>query len=460
MPRHILVVFICLAATLCVPVELVHGQERNLVDQVLDLYLPDGDGETAGSRGCATSLMRRVRKNWNSFQEEDRIKLRPYVLQPGQDRPDDAPGAPGDSGFEYAKTKHFLVFWQDSGVNAVRPGDDNGNKVPDYVERVGTYLEAAYAAEIGKMGFDKPPTAPKYRVYLKGFNHNGLTHPGQGNETWIEIHSNIEAYTRGVLGPKFGPHVTSDPEGYEVGLLKAVCAHEFFHAIQAVYNWEQPDWWAEGSAEWMGEMVFPESDFYLNNLALHLEQPHISLFSNDLWFEYSSSIFTGFLVENLGGPKILKRVWEACRQSDILKALDRTVGDTKELFTAFWAYNYLRAYKDGAKYPVPEVLAVKAYPFTLKSSDIAEPQYYGANLIRFEDLDPSANLTLTIQPGKGIQLGAKLIRIDAAKKWRIVKIGGSGGNIQASVTGATQAVLVIGNFTKEGKNIYSLSASY
>ncbi|MBI3891695.1 MAG: hypothetical protein HY303_09225 [Candidatus Wallbacteria bacterium] len=458
----------CLAAVLATG--LVVGQEPEgpaapgdsdeaLVSQVLSLY--HRDEAAKAPRGCPTTLMRRLTSRWQRLDDETRERLKPYVLMPGQDEPGSAPSAPGQDEWKFARTKNFLVFWKSDGPDAVKPGDGNRNNIPDYVERVGNFLEKAYETEVAQWGFVKPPTCPQYRVYLKGLNHNGLTHPAGGSQSWIEINADIDGYTKRTLGAKYGPQVSSDPQGIEAGLLKAVCAHEFFHAVQANYSWDQAAWWAEGGAEWVGEMVFPESDFYLNNLPLHFQQPQVSLFSEELWFEYSASIFTGFLVENLGGAPILRRLWEACRSSRIEAALQSSVGDMKQLFTAFWCYNYLRAYKDGAKYPTPETVLVKQYPFSVESAQIAEPQYFGANLFRFDSLASGKPLQITVTPKSGSQLGAKLIVIDAAnKKWKIVPIqAAAGGALQATASGAS-AVLVIGNFTPKKSGSYSLRAAY
>ncbi|MBI4871394.1 MAG: hypothetical protein HY814_07490, partial [Candidatus Riflebacteria bacterium] len=210
----------------------------------------------------------------------------------------------------------------------------------------------------------------------------------------------------------------------------------------------------------MGEMVFPESDFYLNNLSLHLQQPNVSLFSAEMWFEYSASIFTGFLTENLGGVQTLRRIWEACRTQTADVAIQKVCGDFREIFTAFWCYNYLRAYKDGTKYPVPEALEVKQLPFRLDSSQIAEPQYYGANLIKFSAIDAARPLQIVVSGRKGTVLGAKVIVIDAAtKRWKITPVAASSdGTLRATASGAQQAVLVIANFP-EGSASYTLSAS-
>ncbi|MBI4872362.1 MAG: hypothetical protein HY814_12440 [Candidatus Riflebacteria bacterium] len=434
--------------------------DEALVGQVLSLYQPEDAGKP--QHVSATRLVRRVMQAWDRLSEESREKLKPYVLMPGQEQPGDTPSAPGQDEFKYAKTQHFLVFWKTEGLDAVRAGDQNRNGFPDYVERVGAFMEQAYQKEVVEMGFQQPPSCPQYRVYLKGLNHNGLTHTAGGAQTWIEVNANIEAYTRRTLGAKFGPQVSADPQGIESGLLKAVCAHEFFHAIQANYSFDQPDWFAEGSAEWMGEMVFPESDFYLNNLPLHFQQPHVSLFSSDLWFEYSASVFTGFLMENLGGPALLKRIWEACRKQQAGAAIQQICGDFRELFTAFWCYNALRAYKDGAKYPQVEAVEVKQFPFTMQSGEIAEPQYYGANLFRLSGLDPARPLKLAIVPRGGSLLGAKLIAIDpSTKKWKIVRLApGADGSLNSVAPPAQQAVLVIGNFTKDKKGSYTLTASY
>lgn len=457
-------VLLVTACALAAPSAVTAAEDlQHIVDQVASVY------DTSGSsplEGCPTRVVREATRRWADFTDEQRERLRHFVLMPGQSEPGGpaAPGAAGDAGFLSHKTENFTIHYKTEGTDAVRPGDGNGNGVPDYVELAGTYLETAFAREVGEMGFLAPPTVPNYLVFLKGLNHNGLTHPGKDQATWIEINANIEAYTRRVLGDRFGPHVSTDPDGIEAGLLKAVCAHEFFHAIQARYSWDQPDWWAEGTAEWMGEMVFPESDFYLNNLSLHFEHPHVSLFSNKLWFEYSASLFTGFLVQNLGGSEILRTIWEKCVNLRAPQAIQESAGDLRELYLLFNAYNVLKNYEDGDRYPDVEHIAVAKYPFSLGPDTIPVAEYYGANVFAFTG-GSGETLNLSIAPASsGAELGLKaIVADDETGHWNILKVPATDDGFVLSVPefGArnTRVTLIVANFLAEGTSPYSIHAS-
>ncbi|MBI4859190.1 MAG: hypothetical protein HY815_02800 [Candidatus Riflebacteria bacterium] len=384
-------------------------QEEELVRAIEELYQPPVAGPSAPTstvthRRCGSALLREAFVRWESLSEEAKGRLTPFTEPPAK-TPDGLPAAP-DGSYSTVETAHFKVHYKPSGVDAPPAGDANKNNVPDFVDNACAYLEKAYQKEVAELGFTPPPD-PKQTVYFRKLNYNGLTHPMPNRRTWIELNSDIVGYTQRALGKYYDPKkVSRDPEGVQAGLVKAVCAHEFFHAIQAMYSWNLPDWWTEGTADWMGNQVFPESGFYLNNVGPHLEQPYVSLFAQGDFFEYSASLFPEFLSENTGeGPAVVKKIWDGCKTGTLDQALVQAVGDLRETYLLFACYNALRNYKDGKLLPEPNIHPLPC-PGSYSPPSGREPQYFGSSFIK---LQPKGTGTLSVSVTKTtrIELAAK-----------------------------------------------------
>lgn len=439
--------------------------EEVLAASVEALY-GQGSGPSApGSEGSempafnACALIRDVERRWDQLSPETQERLAPYILPPDE-IPAGTPGAPAASESEYqrAETEHFqLRFWV-NGLHSVPTANSDGNDLPDYIDEAASYLETAYTRETSEFGFTAPATNPKIVVWFRKLMHNGLTHLRKG-EIWIEINSDIDAYTKEVLKSGYDPSVVSrDPAGPQAGLLKAVCAHELFHGVQAQYNWDTPTWWAEGTADYMGHAVFPESGFYLNNIGPHLQSPHVSLFRKGNFFDYSASIFPLFLSESAGGPQLIQQVWEACRTQPIFDALTTVMGDMEDTFLVFSCYNFLRNYQDSERFP--EVPRVTVNEVPAESTPRNGAEYYGANF--FEYSGGSGTLQLSVTPQSDTRLKAKVITIDGEGSWKIHDFTGGGNALQISVPGYgdryPRVVVVVGNFTPDSQAQYTVSA--
>jgi len=170
------------------------------------------------------------------------------------------------------ETVNFCIHYNITGDSAVfRPGEDIDpiDGVPDYVNRVGEYFEAAHNVYIFELGYDMPPpddiysTESKYDVYITTVN--GLTTP----EYLSNYYPGRQAYVSScqVGNAMFSEHHPYDP----YPLLKATCAHEYFHAVQMAYRGYGSDpkpWFFELSAMWAEERVFDD----LNERYYNLEE--------------------------------------------------------------------------------------------------------------------------------------------------------------------------------------------
>lgn len=410
-------------------------------------------------RGCGTTMLRQAFNQWDSLSGEAKARLQPLMDPPGGASPDGTPAAP-DGSWTTVESAHFRVSWKPSGPDLPPGGDANGNRIPDYIDRAIGYLEQAYEFQCTKMGFTPPPDA-KEVVYFKKLNHNGLTHPLANKRSWIELNSDILGFTKQALGKYYNPSVVSrDPAGPEAGLLKAVCAHEFFHAVQAQYSWGQPAWWCEGTADWMGNQAFPESGFYLNNVGPHLEQPHVSLFAEGDFMQYSASLFPTFISENLGAATV-KNIWDQVKSGPLEQALANNLGDLTELYLNFACYNAVRNYKDGARMPMPAMQSNETYPANLQPQPGREPQYFGSNIFRLVARKPGT-LHVEFEPADRGDVRARLILIDRGNTtWNISRVrAGADRKLVADIAGFgeqySQVLVVVGSFSPNAKGRFNL----
>jgi len=418
--------------------------------QVLEAAPGDPAPAVTVHTGCGTQLLRQAFDRWDSLSDEAKQRLQPLMEPPGG-APNGVPAAP-DASWTTVETAHFSVNYRQSGPDAPPSAD--------YIKNACAYLERAYQHECVELGFTAPPE--KETVYFKKLTHNGLTHPLTGKHTWIELNSDILGYTKQALGQYYNPTVVSrDPAGPESGLLKAVCAHEFFHAVQMQYNWGEPSWWSEGGADWMGNEVFPESGFYLNNVGPHLEQPNVTLFQEGDFFDYSASLFSTFLSENLGAATI-RKVWEGTRSGTLDQSLSQTLGNFPELFMNYACYNAVRNYKDGAKMPLPAMQTAHDYPAKLQPVAGHEPQYYGDTIFRLVPRQPGT-LHIDFSPADRGDVRARIITIDQGNTtWTISRVhGDASGHLVTDVPGFgdrySQVLIVVGAFSPNAKGHFNLA---
>ncbi len=331
------------------------------------------------------------------------------------DRPD-APSAPSAGQPAALKTPHFRIFWYGSGEHAVPADDGDGNGIPDRVEWVAEAFELAYRREIEEFGYPAPPDCPEYRVVLKRLEVNALTHPMGGGRTYCEF--NFAMREKGT-------------EAQIRGKYRAVAAHEFFHAVQALYNWEEEHWWSEGSADWMSELVDPGNGFFRLNAALRFQRPEIGLASTEPFFPYAGSLFAGYLTPvGTKGPDLVKDVWvevgrrQAAAQGQgskrrkfVREAMDKVLGSFEAAVVRFWPHVYLRNFPGGKDLPRASRLTLKDYPADVAASSLPRPDPLGAN---FFELHPPAGggaLKIRVEPlDQGARYAARVVAL-SAERW-------------------------------------------
>jgi hypothetical protein len=248
-------------------------------------------------------------------------------------------------------TVHFVLYYTSDPKSPHAPAldDEDRDRVPDYIERLGSYFERSWdvftSAEPEGMGYSPPPlkAGARYPVLVYQLP------PGYSGQTWADSKS----------GRRATSHVSISAHLYEP-YVRAVAAHELFHAVQFGYNYTASFWWKEASAEWAAAEVFPEVDTYVIPYYDWFQVPGWSLDFADGWHEYGSSIWVKHLAQTRG-REIVREAWVQQRaENDSFKATARALEGTgtsfAQQFHEFALWNWFTGERaDGAHYPLGDL---------------------------------------------------------------------------------------------------------
>jgi hypothetical protein len=233
----------------------------------------------------------------------------------------------------------LCVHWVDSpgDPDAPDPTDDDLDGVPNYVELTLGTLENVWAQEIGVLGYRAPLSDlsssdngldARFDVYLDDLGSDfvfGYCTTDDPNSDSTQIFA-VSAYC--VLDNDYDPSqfgTSHTPQEF----LEVTAAHEFHHASQFAYDWQEDLWLLEGTATNIEETVYPLIDdnvFFLDFFS-PLTHPAVSLDRGGFGdSEYGVWIFWRYLQEKVAGgdPAILREIWE---RADSLDPDPNTDGD-------------------------------------------------------------------------------------------------------------------------------------
>lgn len=259
---------------------------------------------------------------------------------------------------------NFVLHYETSGSDAVPPGDEDNDGVPDYVEEAAAAADSSYRHEVQRLGYSNPiPSGQTYDIQILnlGTIYGRTFSPGSpSGNTLIQIENDFQG---------FPPN--DDPEGDRIGALKVTIAHELKHAIQYTANqWrgETGDW-LEMDATLMEEVVYDNVNDYYN----YLRSPD-SIFNNPESSFYPGSYYQvtwALYFEQQYGSQFWVNVWQIIQDNPYItmaNALDRQLGrqgagsfNENFVTSQLWHYasgsnsspNY--GFDESANYPTPSV---------------------------------------------------------------------------------------------------------
>jgi hypothetical protein len=341
---------------------------------------------------CGTPLIIEVKRDWDKLSLETKEKINQLLARP-------------EKPFTY-RTTHFVIHYDTEGSYPVyHPLEDTNpaDGVPDYVNRVGEYMERSWYVEVDSMGYYAPPfdgTAggdSLYDVYID--QPYGYTAGEEPSSQYPDRPYAITSYID--IGNDL--RISRYPDD-PLPFCKATCSHELFHACQFVFTgqiWEYPEdytsWLYESSSNWIEESVWDELNdvyYYLNS---YLPVSYQSLYHEDSRHMYASWIWNQYLSENFGRD-ILYSIWLKYMETFACAAVDSVLhnfGTTmNDQFQKFAVWNWFTNGKDdGSHYSegafffaqdtVIYIATHSSYPASRTVSGSTAPESYGANYIHF-----------------------------------------------------------------------------
>ena len=352
--------------------------ETSLLYKVYSIFDPPklpAEYQSSTPGKCATPIWQEVRRNWEGLSPQVQSELAAYPALLSR---------PSLSGPELTyKTTHFQIHFTNSGQDAVNLADTNGNRVPDYIEMMGTELEHVWSTELGAMGWLQPPSdqtvdgSPDYDVYVEDMPYYGYTAGDGKADQGIQPGDNEnspEVIERNAWHSYLS--LENDYRGFScmpLDCVRVTAAHEFNHAIQFGYDAWEETWLMEATATWMEDEVYDYVNDNLAYLRFYFDDPDLCLpsaipYRPNRW--YSDLIFMRFISEHYGGQDTVRSVWEhsvnynsyyGYYAFDTLEDALNAIGTSlSTVFATFTAANYVMStcptnapycYKEAGLYP-------------------------------------------------------------------------------------------------------------
>lgn len=358
--------------------ELSEMEAAGLLEQsVFDYHgLPSRYTEGTDAVPCGTPALVEA---WRLVGDEDSPKANRPVLS-GPHYTIDSPSG------------HFKIHWTDSGADATNQS---------YANSIALAADSSWAVVCDQLGFYQPPPDngvggdDKYDIYV------------------IYIAGSVLGYTS-PSGEYHPPDSTQDCTASHIamnnnisGTGQRVCtvAHEFKHAVQFSYDYNEPTWFMENCAVWMEEVVYPDVNDYLGYISYGenaLRTPWMDIRSGSMYW-YGAFTWPWMMWDRWGYESV-RTIWENCAAvngNNMLEAHSDMFADHgltfNEFFMDYGAWRWFTAgnwFSGCGMYnpecalwnPGPRVLSFHNFSSLPASGDEGpyEPETWGIHWIRVD----------------------------------------------------------------------------
>jgi hypothetical protein len=298
------------------------GTEPQVVEEVVE------DGRDL------TLRLRDLNRTYDDLSARDRSIAEGYLARPtdGQSDPDGSgygPLADPTSNCVSApdpRAPNFCVTYARATGDSPSGADTNDNGVPDQVDRTRQSLQNVWRRTVTEGGYRAPKDDggpaqhegpnKSFDVYLADIGDSGLY--GYCNIDSYSVTNGRDLPGYCVLDDDYAP-TQFGSENTPVENLQVTIAHEFFHAVQFAYDFEEDGWFMEGTAAWIEDEIYDDVNdnrqyLYRDSPLTHPAKP-LDSYGNG--FAYGSWVWWRFVTERFpdagttGLPLIMRDTWTA-----------------------------------------------------------------------------------------------------------------------------------------------------
>jgi hypothetical protein len=314
-------------------------------------------------------------------------------------------------------TEHFIIEFSPVIYNS---SDDDDDGIPDIVEDIATYSEYSWNAMVEETSFPDPlEQNDQDKVYMILDDRDFYLVPGAVGVTSI--------FSSGDIYIAVDPVLSDD-------VLKVTVAHELLHVVQFSYQgyfvgYNQDVNFAEMTAVWAEELVYPDVNDYVGYLSYYFSNADYSVFTGVIpdgsLFEYALGVWPIFLTEYMDDWEVIPEVIQAYFEEDpdiwdAYQAYEAIVEDRgydlRDVYQDFAIWNYVTAYyDDGDSFPYTTFNAYhysSEYPLSAESVDSSDwPAMFGTNTLSFEvaESDWGDDIQFSFEKSSDIDLGVTII---------------------------------------------------
>jgi hypothetical protein len=344
-------------------------------------------------------------------------------------RPTDGAADPYGDGYTVAEALpqcagSWCVHYVTTTVDAPPAVDVSpANGIPDQVDATLTTMSEVWAKEITEYGYRQPKpditsanpgpdgNIDVYLADIGDYAYGYCASDDPNLESPTYLYYDMSAFC--VFDNDYSPAQYPTTSG--IPALQVTAAHEFFHAVQAAYDWFEDNWLMEGTSTWMEDEVYDGVNDNVGYLPYgQLGKPRIPVDKGSGYTMYGNWIFYRFLSEAFGptpgtpDPTVINDIWayadgSAVGQDDYsTQAAARVISERGLVFrweyANFGMYNVAPRlfYEEGATYPAP--------PMT-RSFTVTKANGGASGSVTMDHL---TNAYIEFRRGSGVTTGAKL----------------------------------------------------
>ena len=381
---------------------------------------------------------------------------------------------------EILETDNFTFHYttNQSNSDAISTTDSNNNSIPDYIENMGEIFEYIWFYFENTLGYSNPPGdgslggSQKYDIFVENLPSNyfaityttSFTNASENScASYIKMRNNYN-------GTVF-QNLT------EIENIEITAAHEFFHAIQFSYNCYERFWLMEATAVWSEDEIYDNINDHYRYMPSWFQNSSKTI-DDESNHMYGSFILFQYIDEHLGGPDVIRTIWEESRSransvSDIsFISIDAALSSIGSSFNS--ALNSMRianrimsdhpnadpyTYKEADDYPVTGPYEIASLIFNDNPVNYEQNSLslYSSNYIKL-NLSSSARVFIENKDGPSDDLfGAVMFKHKNRDNWTIYQ--GYDFNIDPSINIEWATIIVSAQNQNENDWDYRVTIS-